>query len=114
MRAFIYLAACNGVLALLLSAFCFINFPFQKVSTETSVASLETDVIDRSRLSAEQIKILNWNLSWIRMNEISWRRAHGATWNAGVFGFAGLGLANLLLALFAYRASRKAMVSNAS
>ncbi len=85
----------------------------QKISTERALTTVER-AIDRSRLRAEEIEQLDWHFPWIQRNDSSWRRAHNATWKAGVFGFAGIGIANLLLSVFAYRVSKKASESDAS
>jgi hypothetical protein len=96
-----------AVASFTLCTYCFVQIRVTKVPTEQAVSNIERDPEINGLLSAAGAKSMEWRLSWIRSNETHTNRKHATLWGAGVYGFAGLGAANVLLAMLIRRSTRK-------
>lgn len=93
-----------SLLALSLAAYCFVQIPLIKDPTAAVISNLEDQFLaDRSQLSLSEAERLDAHLRVLRFNTQTLNEAHANLWRAGVFGFLGLGIANLVLAGVAHR-----------
>lgn len=101
--AYFFLAA----VALCLSGYCFVQVPFDKLSTEVALETIERGYIDRENFHGQDLKDLDWNLRRIRGNSSAYKLAHQRLWRAGVYGFGALGLFSGLMGFTMLGALRK-------
>ena len=94
-----FLSLFTAVLALLLAAFCFLQVPVHKESTEQSLSIIEKQFINRSGLSSEQAARLDHAFANLRWNDQTLKVARSNLWLCGVFGFSALAAMNFVLAL---------------
>lgn len=87
MRRFAFGYLFLAVVALCLSAYCFVQVPFDKLSTEVALEGIEREYIDRGRFDAQQLEDLDRRLRWIRGNSSAYKLARERLWQAGVYGF---------------------------
>lgn len=93
-----------ALLALFLAAYCFVQIPLIKDPTAAVIAVLEGQFpADRSRLSQTEAERLDAHWRVLRFNSQALNTAHTNLWRAGVLGFLGLGIANLVVAGVAYK-----------
>jgi hypothetical protein len=96
-----------AVAALCLSAYCFVQVPFDKLSTEVALEAIERNYIDRGSFNAQELKELDWNLRRIRGNSSAYKLARKHLWQAGVYGFGAFGLFSGLMGFSMLGALRK-------
>lgn len=104
-----------ALLALSLAAYCFVQIPLIKDPTAAVISNLEDQFLfDRSQLSQPEAERLDAHLRVLRFNTQALNTAHTNLWCAGVLGFLGLGIANLVVAGIAYKKHKpkKANVAN--
>lgn len=93
-----------ALLALSLATYCFVQIPLIKHPTAAVISDLEDRFLaDRSQLSQSEAERLDAHLRVLRFNTKALHTAHTNLWSAGVLGFLGLGIANLVVAGIAYK-----------
>ena len=93
-----------ALLALSLAAYCFVQIPLIKDPTAAVISNLENQFLaNRSQLSKPEAERLDAHLRVLRFNTQALNTAHTNLWLAGVLGFLGLGIANLVVAGVAYK-----------
>ena len=93
-----------ALLALSLAAYCFVQIPLIKDPTAAVISDLEDQFLaNRSQLSQPDAERLDAHLRVVRFNTQALSTAHTNLWLAGVLGFLGLGIANLVVAGVAYK-----------
>ena len=101
-----FLSLFIAVLALLLAAFCFLQVPVHKESTEQSLSIIDRQVTHRPGLSSEQAAHLDHAFANLRWNDQTLKVARSNLWLCGVFGFSVLAVLNFLMAIFLNARSR--------
>jgi hypothetical protein len=93
-----------ALLALCLAAYCFVQIPLIKHPAGAVISDLEERFLpDRSKLSPLEAERLDAHLRALRFNTQALGNAHFNLWRAGVLGFLGLGMANLVVAGVVFR-----------
>lgn len=100
--------------AFCLAGYCFFQLPLTKRSTEIVLSDLEARfLVDRAQLSEVETERLNSDLRTIRYNAHAVGLVYANVWRAGVLGFCGLGIANLLVAVAVYRGLKRRTLDDA-
>ena len=93
-----------ALLALSLAAYCFVQIPLIKDPIAAVISNLEDQLLaDRSKLSQPEAERPDAHLWVLRFDTQALNAAHTNLWRAGVLGFLGLGIANLVVAGVAYK-----------
>ena len=101
-------------MALSLAAYCFVQIPLIKDPIAAVISNLEDQLLaDRSQLSPPEAERLDAHLRVLRFNTQALNTAHTNLWRAGVLGFLGLGIANLVVAGVAYEMYKRQKASGA-
>lgn len=87
MRRFAFGNLFLAVVALCLSAFCFVQVPIYKSSTEVNLEVIEHHYIDRGRFSPKELADLDEFLHLIRSNSRADKAARERLRQAGMYGF---------------------------
>lgn len=102
-------------MALSLAAYCFVQIPLIKHPTAAVIADLEDRFLaDRSQLSPPEAERFDAHLRVLRFNTQALNATHTNLWRAGVLGFLGLGIANLVVAGVAYKKHKPQKASGAN
>ena len=99
MRIVFWVSLLSTVSALVLTVFCFIQIPIQKLPTQTALIIVDKQFINRSQLNLQQIDDLEFTIGNIRRNDYVFRITHINLWRAGVFGFLFLATLNLIITI---------------
>jgi hypothetical protein len=106
MRIVFWMSFLSTISAIVLTVFCFIQIPVQKVPTQTALVIVDKQFINRSQLNLQQIDDLEFTIGNIRRNDYVFRITHTNLWSAGVFGFIFLAVLNLIITILTSRAMR--------
>ncbi|MBW8463398.1 hypothetical protein [Acidovorax sp.] len=106
MRKFVVALFVLSAAALCLCVYCFLQIPFDKVSTEFAISEVERTFVVRMSFDAKQLEHLDWLAGWIRMNTAAFKSVHRNLWQASVYGFGAFGLLNAALGFLMWRALR--------
>ncbi|WP_124515632.1 hypothetical protein [Acidovorax sp. FJL06] len=106
MRKFVVAHFILSVAALCLCAYCFLQIPFDKISTESAIGEIERTFVVRMSFDAKQLEHFDWLAKWIRMNAAAFKSAHSNLWQAGVYGFGAFGLLSAALGVSMRRTLR--------
>lgn len=87
MRRFAFGYLFLAVVALCLSAYCFVQVPLYKSSTEVTLEAIEHHYIDRGRFTAQELADLDWFLHKIKSNSRADKLVHERLQQAGMNGF---------------------------
>ncbi|WCM94781.1 hypothetical protein M5C99_08770 [Acidovorax sp. NCPPB 2350] len=95
-----------AAVSLCLCAFCLINIPINKVSTQIALGLVD-GYIKREDFDKKELELLDFHRKWILMNDQSYASAHRNLWYTGIYGFGGLALLNGLLGVMMLRSERR-------
>ncbi|EJE53177.1 hypothetical protein PMI14_02076 [Acidovorax sp. CF316] len=87
MRRFAFGYLFLAIVALCLSAYCFVQVPLYKSSTEVTLEAIEHHYIDRGRFTAQELADLDWFLHKIKSNSRADKLVRERVRQAGMNGF---------------------------
>jgi hypothetical protein len=105
MRSVSFISALIGAIAFALAVFCALQFFITKFPTSESLATI-SGLANPSRMNAQDARQFERAANSIRWNDEQLLRSYLHLWLAGTVGFFGVGAANTVLAVVAYRSAK--------